>query len=349
MWSKIIKICFVLKVLKNPKRPTAKGNYWTVNTNVIPRDLMARQNTQVSRLVQDSGFNYRKDLTDVFDCHSGNIKVNIPLSLFEGSKLIDDPAAIIERLLLEPKSDDEATRPNQDRCGKIYSLVDVFEKENVGEESCARPGDPGRVSFWQESKQNNRNASPKSSANQELPTLLPAALAYSMDSQQLLKMQQTHNASASSSSSIFPSQSDFLAKSWPSQVSAMSHLPLFQAMYNSSLQANGFSPSSMLRSSGIAPSFNADQSPNSVGSEKALSDASESFSDEELRRQNAEDYRSSGLAPPQIMSKMTQSASSPDQRRLSPHGGNDAIKTPILRGLFTAAFSSPQIEAGKLA
>uniref|UniRef100_A0A4W3IH61 Fork-head domain-containing protein n=1 Tax=Callorhinchus milii TaxID=7868 RepID=A0A4W3IH61_CALMI len=51
--------CFI-KVLNDPKRPQAKGNYWTVDVNRIPPEAMKRQNTAVSR--QD-GTGFAADLT----------------------------------------------------------------------------------------------------------------------------------------------------------------------------------------------------------------------------------------------------------------------------------------------
>jgi len=119
--------------LKNPYRPTAKGNYWTVTTSVISRDLLTRQNTLVSRFAQDTGYSYRKDLTEVFDSVSGSIKITIPQHLLNGTELIDDPAAVMEALLLEPKSDeDQTTRINvmSNPSGKTYSLVDLFDQED---------------------------------------------------------------------------------------------------------------------------------------------------------------------------------------------------------------------------
>nr|7YZ7_A Chain A, Forkhead box protein H1 [Danio rerio]7YZA_A Chain A, Forkhead box protein H1 [Danio rerio]7YZC_A Chain A, Forkhead box protein H1 [Danio rerio]7YZD_A Chain A, Forkhead box protein H1 [Danio rerio] len=40
--------CFV-KVLKDPGKPQGKGNFWTVEVNRIPLELLKRQNTAVSR------------------------------------------------------------------------------------------------------------------------------------------------------------------------------------------------------------------------------------------------------------------------------------------------------------
>ncbi|KAM9332616.1 forkhead box protein H1 [Pholidichthys leucotaenia] len=51
--------CFVM-VLKDPKKPTGKGNYWMVDLNRIPEDLLKRQNTTVSR--QDETI-FAQDLT----------------------------------------------------------------------------------------------------------------------------------------------------------------------------------------------------------------------------------------------------------------------------------------------
>lgn len=310
-----------------------------MNTNVIPRDLLARQNTHVSRGVQDNGFSYRKDLTDVFDCHTGNIKVNIPISLFDGTKLIDDPALVIEKLLLEAKVGDEGARPNDGRSGVIYSLVDVFEKENTADENHTRLGETGRPSPRQE-RQGSRNSSPKSI--QELPTLVPPVLSYPkiVDPQQLLKMQQN------GSNSFFSSQSNASPKTWSSHVPAITHLPLFQAMYNSSMQANGFTQSDLLKATSRS---SLDQSLNSVGSDKSSSDASESYSDEEVRKMNVDDYRQARRATSDRATVVARSDSSPVHRGFSSLPADDSIKVaaPMVRGLFTAAFSSP-IDAGKL-
>ncbi|XP_009861630.3 uncharacterized protein LOC100179778 [Ciona intestinalis] len=128
--------CFV-KVLKNPYRPTAKGNYWTVNITAIPHELLLRQNTLVSRYAQDSGFRYRKDLAEVFDLVTGRVKTGIPSHLFNGVKLVEDPAAVMEALLLEEKSDDEGSIPIRSNHG-VYSLEDMFNQDDFIEEDLLR-------------------------------------------------------------------------------------------------------------------------------------------------------------------------------------------------------------------
>ena len=104
-----------------------------MTTSVISRDLLTRQNTLVSRCVQDSGYNYRKDLTEVFDSVSGIIKIAIPQQLLNGTGLIDDPAAVMEALLLEPKGDEDSnSRLNaaSKSTGKVYSLMDLFDQDD---------------------------------------------------------------------------------------------------------------------------------------------------------------------------------------------------------------------------
>ena len=140
-------------MLKNPYRPTAKGNYWAVNTETIPRDLMTRQNTLVSRFVQDSGYNYRKDLTEVFDNISGKINVKIPPHLLNGTELINDPAAIMEALLLESKGDEETALQESAATGaspKVYSLVDLFIHEEVLDEDLFRHSNGTGRTKWAE-------------------------------------------------------------------------------------------------------------------------------------------------------------------------------------------------------
>uniref|UniRef100_H2ZI64 Fork-head domain-containing protein n=1 Tax=Ciona savignyi TaxID=51511 RepID=H2ZI64_CIOSA len=138
--------CFV-KVLKNPYRPTAKGNYWTVNITAIPHELLLRQNTLVSRYAQDSGFRYRKDLSEVFDLISGRVKTSIPRHLFNSGKLISDPAVVMEALLLEEKSDDESpTTNNYDVT--TYSLEDMFNQDDFLEEDMLRQHQNNNSNRW---------------------------------------------------------------------------------------------------------------------------------------------------------------------------------------------------------
>ncbi|CAK8673381.1 unnamed protein product [Clavelina lepadiformis] len=65
--------CFK-KVLPDPSRPHSKGNYWTVDLNLIPPEKLKRQNTSVSRNVAP-GYSYAKDLTSIFDLETGQLKV----------------------------------------------------------------------------------------------------------------------------------------------------------------------------------------------------------------------------------------------------------------------------------
>lgn len=127
--------CFV-KVLKNPYRPTAKGNFWTVNLNSIPHELLLRQNTLVSRYAQDSGYRYRKDLTEVFNLRTGALKVPVPRHLLknaehpEMSMLCDDPAAVMEAILLEETDEDEMNNYNDKISPEIrqFTLEDLFNQ-----------------------------------------------------------------------------------------------------------------------------------------------------------------------------------------------------------------------------
>jgi len=64
--------CF-RKVIQDPSRPNSKGNYWTVDLDLIPPDKLKRQNTFVSRNVAP-GFSYARDLTEIFDLNTGQLK-----------------------------------------------------------------------------------------------------------------------------------------------------------------------------------------------------------------------------------------------------------------------------------
>lgn len=125
-------------MLKNPYRPTAKGNFWTVNLNSIPHELLLRQNTLVSRYAQDSGYRYRKDLTEVFNLRTGALKVSVPRHLLKNaeqprlSMLCDDPAAVMESILLEETEEDDI----HDASDKIspdqrqFTLEDLFAQSH---------------------------------------------------------------------------------------------------------------------------------------------------------------------------------------------------------------------------
>nr|XP_039264726.1 uncharacterized protein LOC120340517 [Styela clava] len=133
--------CFV-KVLKNPYRPTAKGNFWTVNLSSIPHELLLRQNTLVSRYAQDSGYRYRKDLSEVFDLRTGALKVSVPRHLLRESgdsnmsALSEDPAAVMEAILLEETSEDESNDYKDKISPEVrqFTLEDLFNQQEDGEE-----------------------------------------------------------------------------------------------------------------------------------------------------------------------------------------------------------------------
>ena len=102
---------------------------------------MTRQNTLVSRVIQHSGYNYRKDLTEVFDSVSGNIKIAVPEHLLNGRDLADDPAAVMEALLLESKSDDTSSsrlNASYNSSRRTYSLVDMFDQDDCFDDESSK-------------------------------------------------------------------------------------------------------------------------------------------------------------------------------------------------------------------
>ena len=62
------------QILRDPNRPQSKGNFWSVDITKIPAEQFRRQNTKVSRAVPP-GFGYALDLRDIFDIHSGQVKI----------------------------------------------------------------------------------------------------------------------------------------------------------------------------------------------------------------------------------------------------------------------------------
>ena len=324
----------MFQVLKNPSRPTAKGNYWTVNTSVIPRDLLARQNTHVSRDVQDHGLSLRKDLTEIFDCRSGNIKVDIPQSLFKGSDLIDQPALVMERLLLEPKDGGEPMIPNDGRFGKIYSLVDMFNQEDFLED-ISRPNSGPNPSSWPDSGSKRRTFSP-----------LP---------QRPLSASKIEQRQRGSPPVALPSHNELLARALTGQIPPTS-LPLIQALYNNYLQNfNGMGqlglPANCVPSLGILPgSYRSQSGAGSVTSRNGSpSDSSDSGSDDEARKWGREEAQSS---PPTVFPSLINSAAllrgqqSPDLLQFSTSLNNDEAprgRQGTVKGLF-AAFSARPLE-----
>ena len=137
---------------------------------------MTRQNTLVSRFVQDSGYNYRKDLTEVFDHENGDIKVEVPRHLRNGSHLIDDPALVMETLLLEPKVDDDAARPPAvaDTSGKTFSLVHLFGTDDFADDDARYTS--GK---WYEKTIRSRQSFPTSKATTSFSQFSPTPPAIS--------------------------------------------------------------------------------------------------------------------------------------------------------------------------
>lgn len=166
--------CFV-KVLKNPYRPTAKGNFWTVNLNSIPHELLLRQNTLVSRYAQDSGFRFRKDLTEVFDLRTGALKVPVPRHLLkdeddpEASMLSDDPAAVMEAILLEGTGDDDLNDFKEKISPDVrqFTLEDLFHQCEDNEDD----------SLLQNGRNRSRGKQASTTSITQVPRLLPKAFA----------------------------------------------------------------------------------------------------------------------------------------------------------------------------
>nr|CAB3263361.1 uncharacterized protein LOC778613 [Phallusia mammillata] len=233
--------CFV-KVLKNPYRPTAKGNYWTVNVTAIPHELLLRQNTLVSRYAQDSGFRYRKDLTEVFDLVNGNLKVGIPHYLFDGTDLVDDPASVMEALLLEEKTDDDSSHPLPLN-SRVYSLEDMFNQDDFLEEDMLRQhqhhNNGGR---WSNKAAKRANTQSKSlAAAAALPTRVttstpsPASFQHyinSIESQKMaLQMMQNPNPTVAPANPQMLTQQEILSKALSGQMPNLGCLPLLQNYY----------------------------------------------------------------------------------------------------------------------
>ena len=328
------------QVLKNPSRPTAKGNFWTVNTTTIPRDLMARQNTHVSRVVQDNGFSYRKDLTEVFDCRTGNIKVDIPLSLFKGADLIEEPAVIMERLLLEPKSDGEAMRINDGRMGKIYSLVDMFNQEDFVDGRFS-PNGPQTALSWPGVADKSRNVSPQ---------LRKAA---SVSPSVKVESPQTPVHPIGS----LPLQNEMLARALAGQLPP-TQLPLIHALYNNYLHMTGTNQPSALTDS-VFPrdklTLDSQQSSGVAMNNGIGFETPESVSDDESRKWNGEELRSSPevspkstLTPePALRTPAMYNHPSPERNDYTPPAVNEKLPRGTLKGLFTAYKAWP-LEIGKI-
>lgn len=133
----------------------------------------------MSRYAQDSGYRYRKDLSEVFDLHTGALKVPVPRHLLRdtdtggSSPLADDPAAVMEAILLQETSDDESSDLSKDKITpeqQQFTLGDLFNQNEDGEEDAMHGrGRNGR------GKQQSIHASP--------PSLLPHATSYSAKTQ----------------------------------------------------------------------------------------------------------------------------------------------------------------------
>lgn len=120
-----------------------------MNLNSIPHELLLRQNTLVSRYAQDSGYRYRKDLTEVFNLRTGALKVPVPRHLLknadhpEMSMLCEDPAAVMEAILLEETDEDEMNSYNDKISPEMrqFTLEDLFNQgDDYDDESLQRSG-----------------------------------------------------------------------------------------------------------------------------------------------------------------------------------------------------------------
>lgn len=200
---------------------------------------MTRQNTLVSRFVQDSGYNYRKDLTEVFDSNNGNIKINVPQHLQNGSNLIDDPALIMETLLLEPKSDDEPSRPQVvvSENGETFSLYHLFGSDNTLDDS-SRLANSSR--WYEKMARSKQMLSSKPTATfSPTPVSTPPNLSYQhqeqpVTSQQLVMkiLENASKAAPSVNSSAAMESGDALIQANSVSESLSTALPLLLSMYN---------------------------------------------------------------------------------------------------------------------
>lgn len=102
-----------------------------MNVSAIPHELLLRQNTLVSRHAHDTGFRYIKDLNNVFDLTSGQVKIRMPAHLVIAGRLIEDPAAVMEALLLEDKFEEGYEKLSGDK--RVFSLEHMFYKDDLTE------------------------------------------------------------------------------------------------------------------------------------------------------------------------------------------------------------------------
>jgi len=115
--------CFI-KTLKNPFKPHSKGNYWSVDIQAIPHELLLCQNTQVSR---GAGHRYCKDISKVFNLETGLILTFVPSSLLtENGNLIQDPSLVIDKLLREQNLFDNTSDKKT-----TFHLHQVFSAETT--------------------------------------------------------------------------------------------------------------------------------------------------------------------------------------------------------------------------
>ena len=301
---------------------------------------MARQNTHVSRVVQDNGYSYRKDLTEVFDCRSGKIKVDIPQSLFKGADLIAEPAAVMDRLLLEPKNDGESMRPNDGTLGKVYSLVDMFNQDEFLEDNLARPSSGGHVATSSsDSTIKGRNYSP-----------LPH------DSSGVSSSGKVEPSRNGDLLGTFPQHNELLARALSGQI--QSSFPLIQVLYNNYLHLNGINqfgvPSSIAQTATSLPAnFRSQSGVGSVTSSNGSPfDTSDSGSDDEARKWGHEETRSnieqnlrSGSFPSALHnSGFSNRRLSPERRAFSSAIISEEIpkvRQGTVKGLFTAFSAQP--------
>lgn len=259
----------MFKVLKNPFRPTAKGNYWTINLSSIPHELLLRQNTLVSRYAQDSGYRYRKDLSEVFDLSTGEIKVKIPCHLINQnairnrrSPLVDDPAAVMEAILLEETDDDNNSQNIQYDETTRFTLQDLFSQdENSEDEHRGR----GRNSRNQKASSNMNMMNPSlaayinqvnqakspymnqvqamqvakesantSNGNQMLPGLDRQMLAFQMLQNAMIQQQQPQQQQQNNAAALMAAQNALLTKAFSAKMSN----PLLQNMLYAANQMN---------------------------------------------------------------------------------------------------------------
>jgi len=231
---------YVVQVLKNPYRPTAKGNYWTVNVSAIAPDLLQRQNTLVSRYAQDSGFRYRKDLTEVFDLSNGNLKIGIPRRLFKSGLLIEDPAAIMEALLLEDAASEDGTNVCPVK-GRLFSLEDLFNQDDFVDDDVLRHQQCSNR--WSGRAPRGRVGSTSAASSQQVPggaapePCSPMTAAFrpymnSVESQKLALLMQNANAVASMANGPGIGQSAARSTALAASGSNLSsYLPLLQNFY----------------------------------------------------------------------------------------------------------------------